>query len=95
MLSGSGSEISLWSTKSTKEVLKIQKKGDFKIREFAVQNGYIAYTDSVDTQIFKFDLDSLVLKKVSSLICQQNDLKRLPPAQKLVFDSSNKLVIVL
>lgn len=36
-------------------MLKIVKKGDFKLKDFAVQSGFIAYTDAKDTQIFKFD----------------------------------------
>lgn len=61
-------------------MLRIVKKGDYKIRDFDCADGYIAYSDAVDTQVFKFDPESLMLKKVSTQICHDNSLERLPPA---------------
>lgn len=69
MLSGEATELQVWNIRSSSEVLKIQKKGDFKINTFTVKDGFIAYSDSVDTQVFHFDQESLVLKKVSRLLC--------------------------
>ena len=66
VLSGCGTTLELWSIKSQQCILKIVKKGDYKIRDFDCSEGLIAYSDAVDTQVFKFDTESLLLKKVST-----------------------------
>ena len=66
VLSGCGTTLELWSIKSQQCILKIVKKGDYKIRDFDCSDGLIAYSDAVDTQVFKFDTESLLLKKVST-----------------------------
>jgi len=35
LLNGDGKQLDVWSTKSNQAVIKIQKKGDFAIKEFA------------------------------------------------------------
>jgi hypothetical protein len=36
-----------------------------------------------------------MLKKLSTSVCQKNDAKRLPPCQRLLFDGSDKLLMVM
>ena len=69
MMAGDASSLELWSAKSQQQVIKLVKKGDFKIKCFDAKDGYIAYTDAQDTQIFHFAHDSLILRKISTSIC--------------------------
>lgn len=49
MMAGDASSLELWSAKSQQQVIKLVKKGDFKIKSFDAKDGYIAYTDAQDT----------------------------------------------
>jgi hypothetical protein len=49
MLNGDGQSISLWSSVTQRELIKIVKKGDYKIKTCAAYQGYIAYSDAQDT----------------------------------------------
>jgi hypothetical protein len=46
MMAGDSSLLEVWSAKSQQQIIKIVKKGDFKINHFVAKNGYIAYTDA-------------------------------------------------
>lgn len=37
----------------------------------------------------------MLLKKVSTSVCQKNDTKRLPPCQKLIFDGQDNLLMIM
>lgn len=69
VMAGDANSLELWSAKSHQQVIKLVKKGDFKIKCFDAKDGYIAYTDAQDTQLFHFSHESLILKKVSTSIC--------------------------
>ena len=50
MLHASGMALELWSTESNSQVLRIEKQGDFAIREFHLApNGVIVYSDCKGT----------------------------------------------
>lgn len=49
MMAGDASSLELWSAKSQQQVIKLIKKGDFNIKCFDANYGYIAYTDAQDT----------------------------------------------
>jgi DNA-binding transcriptional regulator/RsmH inhibitor MraZ len=49
MMAGDANSLELWSAKSHQQVIKLVKKGDFKIKCFDAKDGYIAYTDAQDT----------------------------------------------
>jgi hypothetical protein len=51
-------------------VLRVEKKNDFNIKDFALEGSYFAYTDAKETQVFHFDEQTLMLRKVSAQICQ-------------------------
>ena len=60
--------------------MRIEKKGDYNIQEFASDGRYIAYSDCKDTQVFQFDRDDLILRKLTKKICVKNGIEFLPPA---------------
>jgi hypothetical protein len=50
MAQSSGLALELWSTDSNTQILKMEKKGDFLMREFHLaKGGYIIYSDCKDT----------------------------------------------
>jgi hypothetical protein len=59
-------------------VLRVEKKNDYNIKDFSLSGSYFAYTDAKDTQVFHFDHETLMLRKVSAQICEQNNIKSLP-----------------
>ena len=68
-----------------KEVLRIEKSGDFGIDVVAFNGQYIAYSDCKETHIFAFDAQQLKLRKLTRRICSQNGIKSLPPVSFLAF----------
>ena len=65
-----------------KEVLRIEKSGDFGIDVVAFNGQYIAYSDCKETHIFAFDAQQLKLRKLTRRICSHNGL---PPVSFLAF----------
>ena len=49
MKNGDNFTLDIFSTKTKKPLLKIQKKGDFAISCFDMQGEFIVYSDYVDT----------------------------------------------
>ena len=61
-------------------MLRIEKKGDYGIQEFASDGRYIAYSDCKDTQVFQFDKADLTLRKLTKKICAKNEIESIPVA---------------
>ena len=81
MKNGDNRSLDIYSLKTKKQILKIKKKGDFGIQTFDMLGHYIAYSDCIDTQIFKFDPSELSLVKLTKKICHSNDdLHSISPA---------------
>lgn len=80
-----GQKIELWDCTAKSLLLNIVKKGDYLIQECAFKDGWIAYSDAKDTQIFKFNATDFSLVKLTPKLCLANAIRNLPPAQKLSF----------
>ena len=59
MKNGDNKTLEVSSVKTKKMLLKIQKKGDFGISCFDMQDEFIAYSDNIDTQILQFNQTTL------------------------------------
>lgn len=61
MLSGSGMSIDIYSNKTNKQLLRLDKKGDFGIScydQMKAHSGdthFVVFSDGVDSQVFEFD----------------------------------------
>ena len=82
MRTGSSHSLEIYSQKSQKLVVRIDKKGDFNIQAFDMRsdtdnNYFIIYSDCVDTQIFKFSQQDIALKKLTKKVCFENRIPRL------------------
>jgi hypothetical protein len=83
LLDGSGQSIEFYSLKSKKQILRIDKKGDYGIRCFDQaclddNTVIVAYSDGQDTQIFKYIQSELTLTKLTKPICHLNEINKLP-----------------
>ena len=98
MLNGNGHQLELLDIQSRQQILRIEKKGDYGIQEFTSDGKYLAYSDCKDTQVFQFDKDDLVLRKLTKKICAKNEIESIPVAQKLFLidndNESSKLILV-
>ena len=78
MLDADLQSVTLWSTETHQPIVKIEKKGDYNIKAAAVHHSNnlvkIAFSDCRDTTIFTFDSVSLQLSKVSTTVCQKNNV---------------------
>lgn len=81
MINGDNKTLEVSSVKTKKMLLKIQKKGDFAISCFDMQDEFIAYSDNVDTQILQFNQTTLQIVKLTKKICVKNGLERLEAAK--------------
>jgi hypothetical protein len=79
MLSGTGHSLEVFSRKSMRQVLRLDKKGDFGITCFDCQDKLIVFSDGTDTQIFSFDMAKLNVTKLTKKVCFANNLSALPP----------------
>lgn len=84
-------------TESRQQVLRIEKKGDFNIQEFAYDGEYVVYSDCKDTQVFHFDRTELSLRKLTKKICVQNEIHSLPSSQRIFLkkedEGSTKMIL--
>jgi hypothetical protein len=69
VLNGEGKSIDVWSSETYSQLLRIDKKGDFKINCFDKVGSIIAYSDCKDTQIFNFDKETLQIQKLTQKVC--------------------------
>jgi hypothetical protein len=86
MKSGSGQSLELHSTKQKKQIVRIDKKGDFNINTFHMKsdsNGtyFIIYSDCEDTQIFKYGGEEMSLLKMTKKVCHTNDIPKINAAK--------------
>ena len=60
-------------------VLKLEKKGDYRIKCAEFYSGkYIAFSDCKDTQIFCYDNENLQIQKLTKKIAHTNSIPQLP-----------------
>lgn len=103
--SDNGQSLELYSTVSTKKMLKIEKKGDFSINQSALiqlanadqdesnEQFLIIYSDCKDTQVFLFESKLLKLRKLTHQICQKANMKALPSVTR-IFKGLDKVYLL-
>ena len=75
LLSGSGHSLEMFSTKSHKQLLRLDKKGDYGIHCFDIHASltdgthFIMFSDNIDTQVFTFDAEELTVTKLTKKVC--------------------------
>lgn len=74
-----------------KQILKLEKKGDFGLNCFDTMGKHIVFSDCQDTQIFTFDPSDLSIVKLTKKVCFENSIKRLPACQWMkLYQSENR-----
>ncbi len=66
--------LSLYSTETSDEILRIEKTGDYGIESVAFNGRIIAYSDAKETQVYAFDSKKLKLVKLTRKLCSTNGL---------------------
>ena len=86
MKDGSNKSLEIHSTTQKKQIVRIDKKGDFNINTFDVkcdQSGsyFLMYSDCVDTQLFKYSFEETALVKLTKKVRAFNDIDKILPAK--------------